>query len=406
MKFLSTIGSDIADAITGTLGSWGMWSAITATISVIMLGFFLAVKGIFAKEWEKVLVKVVMVVGLPALALNGFLSDATVDQLIEQMTVLLTGFAFYTIMMFTSKYFFFKYEKDLQDTFAMCIALASTTFFGIPIVTAIYQNAVIPANIFNIPYRIFLYSMAFMVMSKKPMIATKDGVVTNQKETKPVLSEAEIIEKKKIRKQTLKNIFLNPILIATIVGFIIWVTQLIPGIDLFTRQETVMTEILDGMFIQETVERSYSIFRIDIIFPPSATILSTLQAICTPLAWLAIGMTMAKGNLKEAFKDKKLWYAASIKVLVAPIIILVMICGVAWLGYGTGWFTFSKVGMAAMVIMTAAPPANVVVAYAISYEKGARDASNLTTLSTLLSVVTLPIWVIIVTAVGALPLFS
>gem|GEM_PF-826246 len=44
-----------------------------------------------------------------------------------------------------------------------------------------------------------------------------------------------------------------------------------------------------------------------------------------------------------------------------------------------------------MVIMTAAPPANVVVAYAISYEKGARDASNLTTLSTLLSVVTLPI---------------
>lgn len=390
---LSNVGTDIANALKDTLGGWGMWSAIIATISVIILGFFLAKKGIFKKEWEKILVRVVMVVGLPALALNGFLEDATVEGLIQQLTVLLTGFAFYAIMMFTSKYFFFKYEKDLQDTFAMCIALASTTFFGTPIVTAIYSDAKIPANIFNVPYRVFLYSLAFMIMSQKPMAATVDGKVVAKK-TRAEMSEAEILESQKVKKQALKNIFLNPILICTFIGLFIWATQLIPGIKVLPNTNSSTDPV------------KYSVLRIDILFPPIKTILSTLAGICTPLAWLAIGMTMAKGNLKKSLTDGKLWYAASIKVLVAPLIILLLICGVAGLGYGTDWFTFNKVGMAVMVIMTAAPPANVVVAYAISYEKGAEQASNLTTLSTFLSIITLPIWVIIVTAFGALPIFG
>ncbi|ARU91107.1 malate permease [Spiroplasma clarkii] len=251
-----------------------------------------------------------------------------------------------------------------------------------------------------------MYSLAFMIMSKKPMAATVDGKVSTKK-LKSEMTEVEIAESRKIKKNALKNIFLNPILICTFIGLFIWVTQLIPGIDLLTVKGVEYKQIA-GTSVFEKVDKidKYSFLRIDILFPPAKTILSTLAGICTPLAWLAIGMTMAKGNLKEALKDGKLWYAASVKVIVAPLIILLMIVGVAGIGSATDWFTFSKVSLAVMVIMTAAPPANVVVAYAISYEKGANAASNLTTLSTLLSIITLPIWVIMVTAVGALPMFG
>lgn len=55
---------------------------------------------------------------------------------------------------------------------------ASTTFFGIPVVTALFDNgaATLPANIFNIPYQIFLYSLGFIVMSKpiKAAVAAKE----------------------------------------------------------------------------------------------------------------------------------------------------------------------------------------------------------------------------------------
>ncbi|UZQ29965.1 MAG: hypothetical protein OHM56_12900 [Spiroplasma phoeniceum] len=41
----------------------------------------------------------------------------------------------------------------------MCTVFASTTFFGIPVVTALFDagQAKLSANIFNIPYRVFLY---------------------------------------------------------------------------------------------------------------------------------------------------------------------------------------------------------------------------------------------------------
>ncbi|ASP28461.1 malate permease [Spiroplasma corruscae] len=372
----------ISSALIDVLKSWGMWSAIIATIAVIILGYILANKKVFKQEWEKVMIKIVMVVGLPALALKGFLSDADLEKVKTELVVLLVGFAFYTIMIFTSKLYFLKYEKDVQDTLAMCIALASTTFFGIPIVQAIYENSTNTANIFNIPYRVFLYSLAFIIMSKKPLTKTV-------KKDKNELTVEEKIESRNIRKKTLKNIFVNPILIATIIGFIIWITQLIPGINVVNYGS-----------------KYFSPLRIDLLFPPVNKILTTLQAICTPLAWLAIGMTMNKGNLREAFKDKTLWYASFLKVIVAPVIIMLLIVGVASIGHYTGSFKFNIVSLTAMVIMTAAPPANVVVAYSISYDKAPNIASNLTTLSTLLSIVTLPLWIIVITAVGALPMFT
>ncbi|ATZ16086.1 hypothetical protein JN01_0513 [Entomoplasma freundtii] len=383
------LSSSVADALKETLGSWGIWSAIFATIFVIGLGYFLAVKKIFKQGFEKVLIKAVMVVGLPALALNGFLSETSVEKVTQEIVVLLVGFIFYLAMTFGAKVFFLKYEKDIQDTLAMCTAFASTTFFGIPIVTALYGNdASITSNIFNIPYRVFLYSLAFLIMSNKPMVAT---VVNKKKQKikKTELSTEAIKQQKELRIKTLKNIFANPILIATFIGFVIWVTQLIPGIKCVSYGKEY-----------------FSPLRIDLLFPPIAKVLTTLQAICTPLAWLAIGMTMNNGNLKEAAKSKTLWYATFIKVIVAPLIILVIMILAGLIGWSSGLFKLTAIQLAVVVIMTAAPPASVVVSYAIAYDKGALIASNLTTLSTLVSIITLPIWVVIVTAIGALPIFG
>lgn len=399
------IYSKVSDALITTLGSWGIWSAIFATIFVIGMGYLLAFKGIFKAEWEKVLIKIVMLVGLPALALSGFLvqnadSDITLDNLKGELVVIIIGFAFYAIMSISSKIFFLKYEKDIKDTLAMCIAFASTTFFGIPVVTALFEGteanaSKLTTNVFNVPYRVFLYSFAFIVMSKKPLIVTKK---------RKDMNEVEVIENKKIRKQTLKNIFCNPILICTFIGLFIWSTQLIPGIRCLDLGRTMTSTMSNGSKVKEKVLDSP--LRFDLLFPPSFKIISTLQTICTPLAWLAIGMTMNKGNLKEAIKDKTVWYASVIKVLVAPLIILLFVMVFAFIGYQTGWFKLTNIQLVSLVILTASPPANVVVAYSISYQKGANLSSNLTTLSTLLSVITLPIWVVVVTAISVLPIFG
>ncbi|WP_425379900.1 AEC family transporter [Spiroplasma endosymbiont of Stenodema calcarata] len=369
------------------------------------MGWFLTKRGTFKKDWEAVLIKIVMVVGLPCLAFDGFMADTTVDQVKTQAAILLVEFLFYIILGIVAKYFYIKYDQDVRDTLAMCTVFASTTFFGIPVVTALFGSgkAALPANVFNIPYRVFLYSLGFIVMSK-PVVTQLASVGQTTAETVVAAKidpvgyaqvKAEIRAKKMTMvKANLKQIFVNPILIATIIGFIFWVTQLIPGIAIVPDQNSVGSGKL------------FSPLRLDNTFPPLFKVTKTLEGVCTPLAWLAIGMTLAKGKIREAMQDKKVWYGMMMKVILAPVVGLVLAIIFALIGKQTGAWKLDSIGLAVIVIMLAAPPASVIVAYSIGYNKQPMLTSNLTLVSTLFSIISLPFWVIITTAIGATSLFT
>ncbi len=392
----------INDAVLETLKNWGFWSAIVATIFVIFLGFLLTRKNILKREWDKVLIKLVMTIGLPALALQGFLTNITIAELKNQVAVLAIGFIFYALMAFGTRLFFMKYDRDIQDTLAMCIAFASTTFFGLPIVSELFKpNGSAIGNMFNVPYRVFLYSLAFIIMTRKnpktkltftERKTLKIKAIPN-KETEPEVYQNYLVNKRNAVKTQCKNIFLNPILIATFVGVIIWVTQLIPGIEVIK---------MSGI----NSDHAFSPLRIDLLFPPIAKILTILAALCTPLAWIAIGMQLSDGNFKQAMKSKTVWYATFLKIIVAPLIILGISMLIAWIGYATGGWKLSQSALGVLIIMTATPPASVVVSYSIAFAKEPKIASDLTLVTTVMAIITLPIWVIIVTAIGTLPIFG
>ncbi len=152
---------------------------------------------------------------------------------------------------------------------------------------------------------------------------------------------------------------------------------------------------------------NYSILRIDILFPPISKTLKLVAGICTPLAYLAIGMSLASSDIKAAAKSKLVWYSTFIKVIVSPLIILLMAVGYAAIGKAiTGNSVLTEANLGALVVMTAAPPASVVISYAISYDKEKILASNLSVLATLMSVIMMPFWIIIVKVIAATNLFS
>lgn len=90
--------------------------------------------------------------------------------------------------------------------------------FGIPVVTVLFDNgaATLPANIFNIPYRIFLYSLGFIVMSKpiKAAVVIKgqtgaDFIVDTKLNTDgyvQIKSEMKVIKRENLIKNV-KQIF-------------------------------------------------------------------------------------------------------------------------------------------------------------------------------------------------------
>lgn len=350
---------NIGEILKTTLTDMNIISSITSTVFIILLGYFCRKKGIFSDQVGKILSKVVLSVALPALAFKAFMQDIDPDTLKQGMNVLIWGIVIYIILIIVSKPLFMKYKGDQQDTLRVLTIFGSTTFFGTPIVSAIYGPiGVMFSSIFNIGYRIFLYSYGYIKMS---------GL--------------------KMDKKNIKIMFLNPIVIATFLGLFIWVFQgSLPQVSV-TNAEGVTSQFA-FLRIDQTAEW---------LFKP----MTYLAGLASPLAWLSIGSTLGEVTFKDAATDKTSWYYTFMKVIIVPALNIVLLALLA----ATGILPVSFEALATIVIMMATPTATVAAAYAISFDKDAILASNASLLSTIAAVVMMPIWIVILEVVRNTGLF-
>lgn len=350
------------DVFTKTLADQKINTAIISSIAIILLGYFLRKKGIFSDTIGKVLTSVVLTVSLPALAFNSFLVDINEKNLKQGLNVLIWGILVYIVLIFISKPLFMKFKGDQQDTMRVLAIFGSTTFFGIPIVTAIYgPTGTLYASIFNIGYRIFLYSYGYIKMS---------GL--------------------KMTMKNVKTMFLNPIVIATFLGLFIWLFQgHLPQVAVSVKQGS------------ETVVKNYAFLRLDQTLPQFKQILTYLAGLASPLAWLAIGSTLGSVSFKEALSNKPTWYYTVIKLIAIPAINVAILAVLTV----TNILPIDITALGTIVVMMATPPATVAAAYAISFDKDAVLASNASLLGTLGAVVLTPVWIVVVELIKNLGIF-
>lgn len=318
--------------------------AIASAILIILFGFYLRKKEIFKDTTSKILTDVILSASLPALAFKAFMQDINRNNLKQGINLLIWGFVIYIILIFITKFLYFKYKGEKKIVLEVLTTFGSTTFFGIPIISAVYgTKGVMYASIFNIAYRVFLYSYAYIKMS---------GI--------------------KVDKNNIKQMFLNSIVIATFLGMFIWIFQnLLPQV------------LIEG--------KKYAFLRIDKtaiwLFQP----MSYLAALASPLAWLAIGAKLADISFKEAISSIDSWIYSFIKILIVPIINLIAL----YILTITNILPVEFVALASVIIMMATPTATVAAAYAIKFDKEALLTSNCSLLSTIFSVICMPIWIVI-----------
>lgn len=351
------------EIIKNTLTDNALLGAIFSSISIILLGFYLRKKEIINNQAAKMLTKIVLTVALPPLAFTSFMKDLNHEQLKQGMNILIWGFALYIILIPITKLMFAKVKGDKQDVYRILTIFGSTTFFGTPIVQAVYGSAgVMFANIFNIPYRVFLYSYAYIKMSGTKM------------------------DKENLKKN-MKEVFLNPIILATFAGLLIWVFQ------------DYMPQVMVGAGEEA---KSYAFLRIDQTLPWVYKPLDYLKSLASPLAWLAIGATLAEVPFKEALAQKDAWGYSLIKVFLIPVINVALLVVLS----ATGILPVAFEGMATTVIMMAAPTATVAAAYAISFDREKLFTSNCSLLSTVVAVAATPVWLVTLELIRNFGLFA
>jgi predicted permease len=105
----------------------------------------------------------------------------------------------------------------------------------------------------------------------------------------------------------------------------------------------------------------------------------------TPLAMVVIGGQMASADMGATFKRAKLYLAAAIKLMLAPALTAVLL-----FPFHLAPFVYSI-----CVVLAATPAAGVTAIFAQQFKRDISTAAQLITLTTLLSVITLPVWAVI-----------
>lgn len=326
--------------------------AVFSTVFIILLGYYLRKSNKVNDNASKVLTTILLTVALPALAFNAFMTNIAAETFTTGLNSFIFGFIAYIILIVITFAYKILYKGDKLDAIRGLTIFGSTTFFGLPIISAFLDTAAdktgsLYANLFNIAYRVFLYSYGLFLFSGG-----------------------------KFDKKSLKTIFLNPIVIATFAGFLIWITQgYLPQVTVGTGEAA----------------KTVAILRLDVTAPWFTKALSFLGNLSSPLAWLAIGMTLAKISFKEAIRNVESWVYTVIKLIVVPGIFLVIMI----INKKIGFLPLDYVAITGIIIMLATPPATVAVSYAINFDKEAVFSSNASLLSTIFAILAIILWLVV-----------
>ena len=112
----------------------------------------------------------------------------------------------------------------------------------------------------------------------------------------------------------------------------------------------------------------------------------------TPLAMVIIGGQMARSNIAEVIKKPKLYVTAAIKLIFVPALTVVLLLPLK----------LEPLSYCACVVLSACPTAGITSMFAQMFKRDESTAAQMVTLSTLLSIITLPIFAVIARQISGL----
>lgn len=123
---------------------------------------------------------------------------------------------------------------------------------------------------------------------------------------------------------------------------------------------------------------------------PAANAVSFLADLNTPLAMVVIGAQLAGADLPAAFRSPVLYESALLKLVVLPLLTILLLLP---LPISPGLFC-------ALVLLAATPTAGITAIFAQRFGRDYVPAAQLVTLTTLLSILTLPVTAVLARALS------
>lgn len=309
-----------------------MLKNVVLFVTLALPGYLLVKAKVLDSQHSGVLSKLLMYVGMPFLILSGTVNNISFDKalIIKLILTSAVGIVFTFAMFFLSKPItaMEKSEKT-RGMMRFCMAFSNNGFLGIPLAVAVFgadSPVMTVLVILNIITNILMYTLGvYLVSGDKSRIS-------------------------------LKKAFLNPVLIAFIVGVVL------------------------------------NLMKVNTYIPEISTFSAHFSGLVTPLSMTILGMKMAEIRFVSLFKSPRMYYVCSMKLVAFPCIILALLLAAKHLGAGI----VDDSIILGFFIAFAMPTAGLASTFADGFGGDTENAVSMTLGTTVLSIFTIPIiyWVL------------
>ena len=317
---------------------------------MMAVGYLCYRKQILTEEVSKKVSAIVVNVANPCMILSSALTDQQMQgkELVQTLAIVVTMYVFLLVMAQLLPRILC-IQKESRGAYAAMTVFANIGFMGFPVLAAMYGNgALLYGAVFQIPFNILIYTYGVAVLTRKPGACAKTEQDVN----------AEV--------------------------------------DVNGKSENIENGSEQQGKLQGTVEIVKKIFNIGVIACIAAMLLyflqtpvpSFLQAFITnlgnltaPLSMMIIGASLAQMPLKELFLDKKLLLFSLVKLLLLPAVWMIMVNRVAE----------QEILRGVCLVMMATPAGSMTAMLAQQYGGDYETASRGVALTTVLSVITMPL---------------
>lgn len=304
-----------------------MLKNVVLFVALALPGYLLVKAKVLNSQHSGVLSKLLMYVGMPFLIFSGTVNNISFDKelIVRMIMTAAIGIAFTFAMFFLSAPIsaMEKSEKT-RGMMRFCMAFSNNGFLGIPLAASVFgadSPVMTVLVILNIITNVLMYTLGIYLVSG---------------------------DKSRI---SLKKAFLNPVLIAFIIGV------------------------------------ALNLLKVTAYVPEISTFSAHFSGLVTPLSMTILGMKMAEIRFVSLFKSPRTYYVCSMKLLLFPCMILALLLVAKHLGANV----IDDSVILGFFIAFAMPTAGLASTFADGFGGDTENAVSMTLGTTILSILTIPL---------------
>lgn len=317
----------------------------------VALLFIMMVPGILMKKcrlcsdgFGKGLSNLVLYIAQPALTFVAYLREYDHKIMINALWVLGFSIVLHALFALVAMLFFKKAPDAMRRMLRFATIFSNVAFMGIPLIAAVledsYPGSTVYALLYSITFNVFLWSLGAWICTNG-RDADKDGVDDHEEHK---------------QKTSIWQAFTHPTTIASAIGLIFFI---------FPIHGYVNGTIIEEAFVM-------------------------LKGLVAPLSMVVIGLRLADMSFNGMFKDKEMYIFLLLRHIALPLLSLGIVKLVGLM------VELDPAVEMVTVILAAAPAATSATMFAEKFDCDAMYVSRLVTVSTLISIVTIPLLLLLV----------